>query len=123
MPNQKDRRVLVRRRRTAPEDGDSIAKEKSEAQEQRSVNQTAIHPIDTLLIQQLENILDGEKALRARYRSLGNTDNTPEIRMAFSKELSDLKERADRLDRFVSAMDYYGSLGAQNNSSRPSAAI
>ena len=69
---------------------------------------TAVHPIDTLLVQQLEDILDGERALRARYSSLDPSANTPEVRMAFSKELSELKDRADRLYRLVSAMDCYG---------------
>ena len=74
------------------------------------VKRTTVHPIDTLLVQQLENLLDGERALKARYAALDASLDTPEIRMAFSKELSDLKERADRLYRFVNAMDYYGSL-------------
>jgi len=73
------------------------------------VNFSSVHPIDTLLVQQLENVLNAEKALRARYSSVQASSNTPEMRMAFSKELADLKDRADRLSRLVNAMDYYGS--------------
>ena len=74
------------------------------------MNLQAVHPIDTLLVSQLETILNGEKALRARYSSLGANANTPEVRMAFSQELSQLRDRADRLYRLVSAMDSYTSL-------------
>ena len=89
------------RRRTA--NGDSIARKTRMAGK-------AVHPIDTLVVQQLENLLHGERALRARYSSLDASLDTPEMRMAFSHELAELKERADRLYRFVSALDYYGSL-------------
>lgn len=73
------------------------------------MNLSTVHPIDTLLVSQLENLLRGEQELRGRYASLSSSSNTPEVRMAFSNELSELKERADRLFRLISAMDYYGS--------------
>ncbi len=72
------------------------------------MNLSSVHPIDTLLVTQLENILQGEQMLRARYSSLDSSDATPEVRMAFSKELADLRDRADRLYRLINAMDYYG---------------
>jgi hypothetical protein len=91
--------------------GAAIAREgEVEKEHRKGMSTRAVHPIDTLLVQQLEHILDGEKALHARYSSLGSSANSPEVRLAFSRELSDLKERADRLYRFVNAMDYYGSL-------------
>jgi len=97
--------------------GRRIAKEKSVVKEHQSnVNLKSVHPIDTLLVQQLENILDGERALRARYSAIEPEANTPEVRMAFSRELSDLKNRADRLYRYVSAMDYYGALESNRSS-------
>lgn len=97
--------------RGVPADGRSIARRSLEMKEQETgVSSATIHPIDTLLVHQLENILNGERALRARYSSIESTSNTPEVRMAFSQELSELKDRADRLYRFMSAMDYYGSL-------------
>ncbi len=93
-----------------PENGSSIAIESLKQKEQETEMAFAsVHPIDTLLVQQLENIINGEKALRARYTSIDGTANTPEMRMAFSQELSDLKDRADRLYRFMNAMDFYGS--------------
>ncbi len=70
---------------------------------------SSVHPIDTLLVQQLENILNAERALRARYSSVQASSNTPEMRMAFSGELAELKDRADRLYRLINAMDCYGS--------------
>lgn len=70
------------------------------------------HPIDTLLVHQIEHLLDGEKALKTRYSLLDSSANTPEVRMAFAQELGDLKERADRLFRFMSAMEYYGPLSS-----------
>ncbi len=73
------------------------------------MNFSSVHPIDTLLVQQLENILNAERALRARYSSVEPSSNTPEMRMAFSSELGELKDRADRLYRLINAMDYYGS--------------
>ncbi len=91
------------------ESGTSIAALASGLKEQDlGVNFSSVHPIDTLLVQQLENILNGEKALRARYSALDSTANTSEIRNAFSRELSDLQKRADRLYRLMNAMDYYG---------------
>jgi hypothetical protein len=83
--------------------GDSIAGK-------TSVKRKTVHPIDTLVVQQLENLLDGERALKARYSALDPASDTPEVRMAFSRELSELKDRADRLYRFISAMDYYGAM-------------
>ncbi len=73
------------------------------------MNFSSVHPIDTLLVQQLENILNSEKTLRARYSSVEPSSNTPEMRMAFSSELAQLKDRADRLYRLINAMDCYGS--------------
>ena len=91
------------------ESGTSIADLAAGLKEQDlGVNFSSVHPIDTLLVQQLEKILNGEKALRARYSALDSTANTSETRSALSRELSDLQNRADRLYRLMNAMDYYG---------------
>lgn len=82
-------------------------------EQELDVNFSSVHPIDTLLVQQLENILKAERALRARYSSVQASSNTPEMRMAFSNELAELKDRADRLYRLINAMDYYGSYEPQ----------
>jgi hypothetical protein len=90
--------------------GTLIASSSSVLTEQElDVNLSSVHPIDTLLVQQLEHILNSEKALRARYSSVQASSNTPEMRMAFAKELAELKDRADRLSRLINAMDFYGS--------------
>ena len=77
------------------------------------MNFQSVHPIDTLLVSQLENILNGEKALRARYSLLDASANDTETRLVFSKELSVLRDRADRLYRLVSAMDSFGSADSE----------
>jgi hypothetical protein len=73
----------------------------------------SVHPIDTLLVHQLEAILDREKDLRLKYCSMGAAGTTLEARHAFSNELSALKDRADRLYRLINAMEYYGPLQSQ----------
>ena len=93
--------------------GSSIARKKSPAKElEPGMNSSSVHPIDTLLVQQIENLLHGEAALRARYSTIDSSDNI-EVRMAFRQELAELKERADRLYRLVDAMDFYGPYGSQ----------
>ena len=92
------------------------------ARKTRMTAQT-VHPIDTLVVQQLENLLDGERALKARYSALDPSLDTPEVRMAFSYELAELKARADRLYRFVSALDYYGSIDHLSPDRRDSAPV
>ena len=66
------------------------------------------HPIDTLLVRQIEELRQTEATLRARYATIEVSDDTVEVRMAFTKELADLASRADRLYRLVDAMDFYG---------------
>lgn len=110
MEKQQDTIGLVRRSAGRKRSGEEIALPSSIVTEQElNVNFSSVHPIDTLLVQQLENILNAEKALRARYSSVQASSNTPEMRMAFSNELAELKDRADRLSRLINAMDYYGS--------------
>ena len=75
---------------------------------EHAVEAPGTHPIDTLLVQQLEDLLHGEALLRARYAKIHPTDDTVEVRMAFTKELAELRERVDRLYRLVDAMDFYG---------------
>ena len=69
---------------------------------------TSVHPIETLLVQQLEHLLHGEEALRTRYSLLDSSADTPETRMALSQEVAQLTDRADRLSRLMDAMNYYG---------------
>lgn len=64
--------------------------------------------MDTLLVRQLETLLHEEQALQDRYVGIDSASNSVELRMAFSEELAELKDRADRLYRFVNEMDHYG---------------
>ena len=110
MKKQQHSRGSVLRSKWGRKFGQQIAEKPPVKQEDEpDVTTTSIHPMDTLLVGQLQTILDGEKALRARYSALGPAANSPEVRMAFAKELHELKDRTDRLSRFLNAMDYYGS--------------
>ncbi len=82
----------------------------------------SVHPIDTLLVHQLETILDREKDLRLKYSAIDPAASTPEARLAFSHELSALKDRADRLYRLMNAMEYYGPLDAHTDGLNSTAA-
>ena len=94
--------------------GQQIALEQPVLKENEIDMQLAsVHPIDTLLVHQLESILDREKDLRLKYSSMGASMSTPETRHAFSRELSALQDRADRLYRLINAMEYYGPLESQ----------
>lgn len=94
--------------------GQQIAREVSVLKEHEiDMELASVHPIDTLLVHQLESILDREKDLRLKYSSMGASMSTPETRHAFSRELSALQDRADRLYRLINAMEYYGPLESQ----------
>jgi hypothetical protein len=109
MKKQAHKPSTARSAKALTADGSKIASEARVLnQEDFAMDLNPVHPIDTLLVQQLEDLLDGEKALHARYSAIDSTSDTPEVRMAFSQELSTLRERTDRLYRLMNAMDYYG---------------
>ena len=89
---------------------------------EKTLTSTQVHPIDTLLVHQLEHLLNGEAALRARYSKIDPSENSVEVRMAFSKELGELKDRADRLYRLVNAMDNYAPAEPKRQALRPAIA-
>lgn len=94
--------------------GQQIAREVPVLKEhEMDMELTSVHPIDTLLVHQLESILDRERDLRLKYSSMGATNSTAETRHAFSKELSALQDRADRLYRLINAMEYYAPFESQ----------
>lgn len=66
------------------------------------------NPLDTLLVQQLEDIIREEKWLANKYPSLSSPSQTIEARQAFSDELTHLNRRADRLQRLIDAMEVVG---------------
>ncbi len=74
-----------------------------------------VHPIDTLLVQQLENLLASERTIRARYAAVDSSANTPELRQSLSQELSTLRDRTDRLYRLMDAMDCYAPYGGASS--------
>ncbi len=98
-----------RRPKTASEtSGQSIARiARVLTENDAAVTSNSVHPIDTLLVQQLENLLASEQTIRARFAAVESTANTPELRHAFSQELSTLRDRTDRLYRLMNAMDCY----------------
>jgi hypothetical protein len=95
-------------KRSSRESGKAIAKKGFVVQEMKSTDTFAIHPIDTLLVGQLETLLEEERSFQDRYSHIDASANSIEVRMAFSSELAELKDRADRLYRLVNEMDHYG---------------
>ncbi len=123
MKKQQDRSVRSPRVKSLAWNGQKIAKHSSVLKEHGvEMELASVHPIDTLLVHQLETILDREKDLRLKYSSIGTAASTPEARQAFSNELSALKDRADRLYRLVNAMEYYGPFESQTDGLNSTAA-
>lgn len=64
----------------------------------------SITPLETLVVQQLAEMLQQERALQERYRQLGSR-RRPEEMDSFSVDLSKFNERAARLFRMMEAME------------------
>lgn len=64
----------------------------------------SITPLETLVVQQLAEMLQEERALQERYRRLGR-GRRPEEMDSFSVDLSKFNERATRLFRMMEAME------------------
>ena len=103
-----DKASLASRSRATAKFGTPIAPDSTVTQQDLALDFSSIHPIDTLLVHQLETLLQGEQALQERYATIDPSSNSVEVRMAFSKELAELTDRADRLYRLVNAIDNYG---------------
>ncbi len=124
MKKQRDRSGRSTSVKPVIANGHEIATDLSVSKEHReNMELASVHPIDTLLVHQLESILDREKDLRLKYSSIGTAASTPEARYAFSKELSALKDRADRLYRLINAMEYYGPLDSHADGLTSTAAV
>jgi hypothetical protein len=109
MPKKEQHRSGLRRSGQKPAaNGKAIAPGLHIKEQKADMTFTSSHPIETLLVQQLEHLLIGEKELRTRYSHIDSSANTPEVRMAFSQDVAELKDRADRLSRFMDAMNCYG---------------
>jgi hypothetical protein len=114
MKKQRDMARLSPDAKPLATNGQQIAKDLSVSKEHGvDMELASVHPIDTLLVHQLETILHREKDLRLKYSSIGTGASTAETRHAFSNELSALKDRADRLYRLIDAMEYYGPFDVQ----------
>ena len=59
-------------------------------------------PLETLIVEQLGELLHGEKALAERYATLRFADSSENSR--FETEVLALNKRADRLQRMMEAM-------------------
>jgi hypothetical protein len=65
----------------------------------------SIRPLETLVVQQLAEMLDEERMLQERYRRLGGSNRRLEEMDSFSVDLSKFNERAVRLFRMMEAME------------------
>jgi hypothetical protein len=114
VPKKEQHRSGLRQsRKTSAANGKTIAPSLGIKEQESDMAFTSVHPIETLLVHQLEHLLIGERELRTRYSHIGSSANTPEMRMAFSQDLAQLKDRADRLSRLMDAMNCYGPAGRE----------
>jgi hypothetical protein len=67
-------------------------------------NSTLGNPLDSLLIQQLEELITGERALQQQYSRLAADGQCRAPIASFAAELAQLERRADRLSRMMDAM-------------------
>lgn len=67
------------------------------------------NPLETLVIQQLTNLIQDEQRLATRYPALASQSDCAEVREAFSSGLAELRRKAERLQRYVDALDTFGS--------------
>lgn len=66
------------------------------------------NPLETLVIQQLAHLIQDEQLLATTYPVLTSQADSPEVREAFTFGLAQLRRRAERLQRYVDALDSYG---------------
>ena len=67
---------------------------------------TALDPLDTLLLAELEVVRNGEERLRRLYPKL---QQQPQLQECFLQALAELQQRADRLDAILSPFDRCGA--------------
>lgn len=65
-------------------------------------------PLETLVVQQLTYLIKDEQHLATKYPVLNSQQDSPEEREAFSISLAELRCRAERLQRYVDALDNFG---------------
>lgn len=72
------------------------------------MNTSMTNPLETLAIQQLANLKKDEERLAVTYPVLSTSEDNAEVREAFSLGLAELRRRAERLQRYVDALDSFG---------------
>jgi hypothetical protein len=73
---------------------------------------TLANPLETLVIQQLTHLIQDEQLLATKYPELNSQPDSPEQREAFFCGLAQLRRRAERLQRFMDALDNFGLAGS-----------
>ena len=75
-----------------------------------SINPNSVsNPLETLVVQQLAHLIEDEKILATQYPALNSQPENSEQRAAFTSGLAELRRRAERLQRFMDALDSFGS--------------
>jgi hypothetical protein len=64
-----------------------------------------VTPLETLVVQQIAEMLREERTLAQRYRQLGSSGRLTADMNVFSDELSRFGQRANRLYRLIEAME------------------
>jgi hypothetical protein len=64
-----------------------------------------VTPLETLVVQQIAEMLREERTLAQRYRQLGASRRSTTEMNVFSDELSRFDQRANRLYRLIEAME------------------
>ena len=62
------------------------------------------NPLENLMLQQLQQLISGERMLQKRYAQLGSSAESNEELAKFEAEMIQLETRADRLYRMMNAM-------------------
>jgi hypothetical protein len=75
-------------------------------------HQSTASPLETLVIQQLTHLIHDEQVLATQYPELNSKQDSPEQREAFFSGLAQLRRRAERLQRFMDALDNFGLTAA-----------
>ncbi len=72
------------------------------------ITSTSSNPLETLVVQQLTHLIEDERVLATKYPVLTSHADSLEVREEFSFGLAELRRRAERLQRFVDALDNFG---------------
>ena len=68
-------------------------------------NSSTSTPLETLVVQQLAEVLREERLLAERYKQLGSSEKNADEMHMLSSEISRFDQRANRLLRLIEAME------------------